>query len=101
MENNKKPREFWIEEWNGGKWDTSTCRQYKLNERIEQIHVVEMSALTAALTRETDLLARMESIKGYEKCFDHPEHEIRHILAVEMPHEITEAIEANKKARET
>ena len=39
-----KPREFWIEEWNNGNWNSSTCWQNDLPAVNNLIHVIEYAA---------------------------------------------------------
>jgi len=40
----KDYREFWIEEWNNGNWNSSTCWQNDLPAVNNLIHVIEYAA---------------------------------------------------------
>lgn len=75
-ENKVKPREFWIEEWNGGNWRSSTVWSYKLtgstNSEIDLIHVIEYSAyelLKAKLDKvESDYKKAVKLLSKFQPC---------------------------------
>ena len=77
----------------------------KLNEFLEEVkddvnmgwfcdnpNIGDVNGVLNILINIIERQARaLESVKAYEHCYQHPEHEIRHMLAVEIPHEIIEA----------
>lgn len=108
MENDKKAREFWIHpEYDEETWQFKDTYANKPIHADFYMHVIEISALTAALKRESDLLEKMGKIERWLDSIKYEcEASVYTLTDEEMGGVFTcrdlayNAIQANKLARE-
>lgn len=64
--------------------------------------ILEFQHQKTSLIYEAKLAVAVEalkSVRGYSDIYQYPEHEIRHALAVEIPHDIDEALQQIEGAK--
>lgn len=99
----KKHREFWVKErfdyaMQAAYFQKSQAEDSSWNDSNEIIHVIEYSALIEMEKRAEELVKALEEIKQWTTAiYQHPEHEMRHALAVEIPHYVDEVLENWRK----
>lgn len=99
MTQEKGPREFEVTR-------TKDNHQLGLSVLISSLELgetkvfIERSAYTQLLEQAEKLVCTLKSVRDFSTIYEHPEHELRHALAVELPHEIDEALKSWTEFRE-